>query len=83
MECLIISFEKLKIVREVTPHLSFSVLWQPVEREQTTSLFLNEGDAALTFTEMFSFFSYGATKKISFKLLSQIIPLLSGRQMSG
>lgn len=50
-----IGSEKLKIVHKVTLHLSFSALWQPAEREQTTSLFLNnEGDAgrALTFTEM-------------------------------
>ncbi len=76
MGCLNIGLEKLKIVHKVTLHLSFSAPWQPAEREQTTSLFLNnEGDAgrALTFTEMFSFFVETGKE---FKLLIQTIPLL-------
>lgn len=56
-----VGLEKLKIVHKVTLHLSFSDPWQPAEREQTTSLFLNnEGDAGrdLTFTEMLFSFSF-------------------------
>lgn len=78
MGLLNVGSEKLKIVRKVTLHLSFSGPWQPAEREQTTSLFLNnEGDAgrALTFTEMLFSFLWSKEKKL-FKLLIQTIPLL-------
>ena len=71
-----VGLEKLKIVHKVTLHLSFLARWQPAERVQTTSLFLNkEGDAgrALTFTEMFSFLR--SREKGFFKHLIQTIPL--------
>lgn len=67
MGCLNVGLEKLKIVHKATLHQSPSSRWQPAEREQTTSLFLNtEGDAgrALTFTETphFFFFFFGSPK---------------------
>lgn len=78
MGCLNTGLEKLKIVLKVTLHLSFSALWQPAERVQTTSLFLNnEGDAgrALTFTEMLFSFLWSREKKFLKHLIQTIPPL--------
>lgn len=85
MGCLNVGLEKLKIVHKATLHQSPSSWWQPAEREQTTSLFLNtEGDAgrALTFTETPHFFFFFFLLSQDEKLFRLCVKKVKHRQFS-